>query len=230
MNVWYLTALMAGLAGSLHCVGMCGPLATALPVGRLPRYQRLPAVLLYHGGRLSGYALLGTVVGLTGQGLLLAGLQRPVSIGAGLLLLIWALNGRKLVDTSSGTFFRKITIPLSRLLIHPSLLNFAGAGFLNGLLPCGFVYVAMTGALAQATVLEGAAYMALFGAGTLPALLAIRLFQGVFSTKLRGQFRRVLPVVTVLLALLLIGRGVRSYGWITINNVPTVPVCHGIVP
>ncbi|RRB06990.1 sulfite exporter TauE/SafE family protein [Larkinella rosea] len=230
MNVWYSTALMTGFAGSLHCIGMCGPLVMALPVGRLPKIQRLPAVFLYHSGRLGGYALLGALGGLSGKGLLLAGLQRPVSIGAGLLLLVWVLNRRFFSFLPSFAFARQLTAPLSRLLIRPTLPGFVGAGFFNGLLPCGFVYLALTGALAQSTIPSGAIYMALYGFGTLPALLAIRFFQKLFSPKLRNRFNRLLPVLTVLLALLLIGRGIRSYGLTTATPQPAVPICHGWAP
>ncbi|WP_128547509.1 sulfite exporter TauE/SafE family protein [Larkinella soli] len=229
--MWHLTALFTGLAGSLHCVGMCGPLAMALPVGRLPRYQRVPALLLYHGGRIGAYALLGLMMGLTGQALLLTGLQRPVSIGAGVLLLIWTITSRTYPQAlRNSALGRRLTAPIARSLAHPTPGNFLAVGFFNGLLPCGFVYVAMTGALAHSTALDGALYMALFGMGTLPALLGVRLIPSAFPLKVRQRFQAALPVMTIVLALLLIGRGLIGYsaGHRHDTERPEVPICHGV--
>ncbi|GAB3269629.1 sulfite exporter TauE/SafE family protein [Larkinella harenae] len=229
MDIWYSTALVTGLVGSLHCVGMCGPLAMALPVGRLQPQQRIPAILLYHSGRVSAYGLLGLLIGLTGQGLWLAGLQRPVSIGTGLLLLLWALANRKYGFFHTAGFLNRLTAPMTKLLRNPSLLNLSAAGFLNGLLPCGFVYVALTGALAQSSAVAGAGYMVLFGLGTLPALLGIRLIPELFPQRIRQRFTRILPVFTLFLALLLIGRGLGVSGWhLPGPNAPAVPICHGV--
>lgn len=230
MNIWYSTALLTGLAGSLHCVGMCGPLVMALPLGRLQPQQRIPALFLYHAGRLGAYGLLGMAMGLTGQGLLLAGLQRPVSIGSGILLLIWALSSQKYVRIHAGAgFLTFLTAPLTRLLRTPTLFNLGAAGFLNGLLPCGFVYVALAGALAQPTALAGTSYMVLFGLGTMPALLGIRLLPNLFPQQIRQRFTRVLPAFTLFLALLLIGRGMGVYGIKSSQTGhQTVPICHGV--
>ncbi|WP_266366418.1 sulfite exporter TauE/SafE family protein [Tellurirhabdus rosea] len=232
MNPWYYTALLTGLAGSLHCVGMCGPLAMALPIGRLPRWQRAGAVLLYHAGRVSAYALLGTLMGTVGRGLVLTGLQQPISIGAGLLLLFWTLTSRAYPEVLRSTWLgRTVTRPMMQLLHAPSLGNFLGMGFLNGLLPCGFVYVAMAGSLANSSATEGAAYMALFGLGTLPALLGIRFVPELLPVKLRQKFSKALPVMTLVVALLLIVRGVMPYvaaGHPTGEGpeVPSAPLCH----
>ncbi|MFC5407816.1 sulfite exporter TauE/SafE family protein [Larkinella bovis] len=229
MNLWYSAALLTGLVGSLHCVGMCGPLAMALPIGRLKPHLRFPATLLYHTGRLSAYGLLGLALGLTGQGFWLAGLQRPLSIGTGALLLLWTLTNRKFGFLPTTLFFKQLTTPLTRLIRNPSLLNLAAAGFLNGLLPCGFVYVALTGALAQSSAIEGGVYMVLFGTGTLPALLGIRLLPSLFPAQLRARFVRVLPVFTLVLALMLIGRGIGVPAWKWPGQAAsTVPICHGI--
>ncbi len=157
-TLWWIAALTTGLIGSLHCVGMCGPLAMALPIGRLPGPQRGLALGLYHAGRLTAYAGLGLLMGTLGQGLLLAGLQRPVSIAAGLFLLIWTvLNRGVLPGLTMGRATRWVAQPMTRFLQSPTLRAFAGLGFLNGLLPCGFVYVALAGAVTTGDSLTGAA-------------------------------------------------------------------------
>ncbi|GAA4452128.1 sulfite exporter TauE/SafE family protein [Nibrella saemangeumensis] len=233
MNIWWTTAVMAGLAGSLHCVGMCGPLAMALPVGRLPRYQRAGGVLLYHAGRISAYALLGLVTGLLGHGLLLAGIQGPVSIASGVLLLLYTLTNRThLYKLRSSRAVRWVTAPMTRLLQHPTLLSFTSMGFLNGLLPCGFVYVALAGALNNPTPPDGALYMILFGLGTLPALLGIRFAPSLLPPALRQRLSPVLPVATALLAVFLIVRGLTPYAHTPATHSPAVnstsiPDCHG---
>ena len=231
MTIWWTTALLTGFVGSLHCIGMCGPLAVALPIGRFPVGQRGLARGLYHAGRLSAYSLLGAVVGTVGQGLLLTGLQRPVSIGAGVLLLVWAVSARALpgwMQTSPSV--RKLMAPFAKLLRQPTLPHLAGLGFLNGLLPCGSVYVALVGALLMPSPMGGAGYMLAFGVGTLPAMLSVNLVVSRLSPFVRHRLSRSLPVVTIAVALLLIGRGI--IGWLPANRTPgqdAIPVCHGEV-
>lgn len=228
MNVWYTTALLTGFVGSLHCIGMCGPLAAALPIGRFPAGQRGLARGLYHAGRLSAYSLLGAVVGTVGQGLLLTGLQRPVSIGAGVLLLVWGLSARAVPRwLQTSPLGRKLMGPFATLLRQPTLPHLAGLGFLNGLLPCGSVYLALVGALLMPSPVGGAGYMLAFGVGTLPAMLSIHWVVNHLSPYIRQRLSRSLPAITVVVALLLIGRGVA--GWLPPKQPgqDVIPVCHG---
>lgn len=224
--LWWMAALTTGVVGSLHCVGMCGPLAMALPVGRLPRPKRGLAMGLYHLGRLTAYAGLGLLMGTVGQGLLLAGLQRPVSIAAGLFLLVWMLANRgKLPGHSMSRVTRWVVQPMTRFLNRPTLRAFAGLGLLNGLLPCGFVYMALTGAITTGNAATGAIYMALFGLGTVPALLIVRFVPGLFPMAFRRRIMLVTPVVTIGLSLLLLARGI--YHPTSIDKAQRViPVCH----
>lgn len=224
---WWMAALTTGVVGSLHCVGMCGPLAMALPIGRLPRPKRWGAVGLYHLSRLTAYAGLGLLMGTIGQGLLLAGLQRPVSIGAGLFLLSWTLLDRgKLPGLTTGRATRWVVQPMARFLREPSLRAFAGLGFLNGLLPCGFVYVALTGAITTGSAATGAVYMGLFGLGTVPALLAVRFLPSLLPVALRRRVTLAMPLVTVGLATLLLVRGVYN-PVVTDKTGRVIPICHG---
>ena len=226
--LWWTAALTTGLVGSLHCVGMCGPLAMALPIGRLPRSKRGLAVGLYHLGRLTAYAGLGLLMGTFGQGLLLAGLQRPVSITAGLFLLGWTLINRgKLPGLPTGRATRWVVQSMARFLREPSLRAFAGLGFLNGLLPCGFVYVALAGAITTGSAATGAVYMALFGLGTVPALLAVRFVPALLPASVRRQINLAMPIVTVGLAMLLLARGIYNP---TVTNQAgrIIPICHTV--
>ncbi|WP_338874649.1 sulfite exporter TauE/SafE family protein [Spirosoma sp. SC4-14] len=226
-SIWWTAALTTGLVGSLHCVGMCGPLAMALPVGRLPRSQRGLAMGLYHAGRVTAYASLGLLMGSIGQGILLIGLQRPVSIAAGLFLLLWTLVNRgKLPGLPMTRTTGWIVQPLTRFLQRPTLTAFGGLGFLNGLLPCGFVYVALAGAITTSNALTGTLYMGLFGLGTIPALLTVRVVPNFFPPTLRRRFTLLMPVATIVLALLLLVRGLYS-PVSSGKSQHEIPLCHG---
>lgn len=199
-----LAALILGLAGSLHCLGMCGPLALALPGARASRGEYVTGRIIYNAGRIATYALLGAVFGLIGKTLALAGWQRGLSIGAGFAMLIAAFSLHRLAPAFNLGFLRQAW---GKLLGQRTLLSLFGIGLLNGLLPCGLVYVALAGAAATGDALHGAAFMAIFGAGTFPAMLAVSLAGRALSVPLRLKFQRVVPYAVGVLAVLLILRG-----------------------
>ena len=206
MELW--TALILGLVGSLHCAGMCGPLALALPPAGKTAFACLVGRLAYHLGRILTYALLGILFGILGRTLFLAGIQRWVSIALGVALLAGLIASRKrvwwrpvnrLVDTLQGR--------MSSLLRQRSILSLITLGLLNGLLPCGLVYVAGTAATATGGLLSSVTYMAAFGLGTLPLMLAISLSGRLIPVPLRLKLARLIPVSVFLVASLLILRG-----------------------
>src|SRR6266581_2871253 len=157
MELW--TAFTLGLIGSLHCAGMCGPLALALPpTGNRPASFFLGRVA-YNLGRLVTYCVLGLIFGLLGKTLLLAGIQRWLSIALGTTLLFGLFTSRKLA------LWRPIYLLVDRVKAGMSLLlrrRSADAlmllGLLNGFLPCGLVYVACAGATATGDLFNGALY------------------------------------------------------------------------
>ncbi|AKD57449.1 sulfite exporter TauE/SafE family protein [Spirosoma radiotolerans] len=229
MSPWLVTALLTGLISSLHCVGMCGPLVAALPVGRLPYPKRRLAIGLYHASRIATYSALGTLAGTMGFGLHMLGWQRPLAIFCGIVLLVgsvwrsgWATGLRW------AWFNRWVTTSFGQHLRQPGWAGFAGLGVLNGLLPCGFTYVALAGTLTTQTPLAGATYMLLFGLGTLPALLSVNALAAWLTTVGRRRLNRVLSVATVVVGLLLIGRGLVTYQFPSQPSV-SIPVCHGVL-
>ena len=229
MSPWLATALLTGLISSLHCVGMCGPLVAALPVGRLPAGQRWRAVGLYHTGRVITYATLGALAGTMSLGLHLLGWQRPLSVGCGVVLLA-SVVGRK---GSIGRLHwpglnRWLNQTVGKQLRRPAGAGFAGLGVVNGLLPCGFTYLALAGTLTTNTPLAGATYMLLFGMGTLPALLSVHGVAGWLSTWERQRLNRLLSIATVGVAILLIGRGLAHYHLPT-NALDAIPLCHELL-
>ena len=203
----YWTAFILGLFGSLHCAGMCGPLALALPqTGSAPGY--IAGRIAYNSGRIVTYGLLGLVFGLCGKSFLLAGIQQSVSITLGVLLLIGLFASRKLALWRPVTLLVNVVKSrMGALLRQRTIASMAVLGLLNGMLPCGLVYVAAAGAIATGGVLKGAIYMAVFGLGTLPMMLAISLSGKLVPFSLRLKLLKAVPVAVFLLATLLILRG-----------------------
>lgn len=229
MSLWLTTAFLTGLISSLHCVGMCGPLVAALPVGRLAHEQRWRAVGLYHVGRVATYAMLGAVAGAMSLGLHLLGWQRPLAIGCGAILLVSFVGRNALPARSRWSWLNgQITKLFQQGLQRPNWVSFAGLGVLNGLLPCGFTYLALAGTLATNTPLAGASYMLLFGMGTLPALLGVHVVAGWLTCLGRRRLNQVLSVATVAVALLLIGRGLADYQ-LPASPADIIPLCRGLL-
>ncbi|MGB6036572.1 MAG: sulfite exporter TauE/SafE family protein [Cryomorphaceae bacterium] len=205
----FLPALGLGFAGSLHCVGMCGPIAMAIPVGNGSSTSQFGNYFLYHFGRISSYALLGFLFGTMGYGLNLAGIQQGLSLAVGLFMVafIWL---PKLFNGMGGGVTRlqsKVTGFMAKRLKTNRPGALLGLGFFNGLLPCGFVYLALAGALVSYDPVEGAAFMALFGLGTAPALLAVAFSGRRFGSMFKARFRKLAPVLATFVALLFILRG-----------------------
>lgn len=202
------TAFILGLAGSLHCAGMCGPLALALPATGNGTVGYVTGRLAYNLGRITTYALLGVVFGLLGRSLSLIGIQRWLSIGAGCVIL-----GGLIISTRAGlgTPMVKAVVWLksgfSALLHRRTLASLGLMGLLNGLLPCGLVYAACAGATATGSLASGAAYMALFGLGTVPLMLGLGLSGKALPVSLRFKLQQLVPLSIAVVGGLLILRG-----------------------
>ena len=206
MELW--TAFLLGLAGSIHCAGMCGPLALALPQAGRGLAGSLAGRAAYNLGRMVTYCLLGIVLGLLGKTAVLAGLQRTLSIVLGLTLVLGVLATRKFaLSRTSVWLVQRLKGHISGLLRRRSAVSLATLGLLNGLLPCGLVYVAGVAAIASGGIFKGALYMVVFGAGTVPMMLAIGLSGRLVPVNLRLRLLKAVPAVVCLLGALLILRG-----------------------
>ncbi len=205
--MWLITAILTGLAGSLHCLGMCGPLVLGMHGSGI---TGLSGKLTYHLSRALAYASLGALVGLLGAGLALAGWQRGLSIGAGLFIVWMSFRTGWLERLQS-----RLTAGVARRLMPGmkaarQLMGLPGqalAGFLNGFLPCGMVYVALTASATLGDPLLSAAFMAAFGAGTWPVMVGISFGSPWLSRNLRGRWQPLMRVWMVTLGLLLVLRG-----------------------
>lgn len=204
----YYTAFILGLVGSLHCLGMCGPLLLAMPGGVGAGGRFLTGRLIYHLGRIGVYALLGAAFGLIGQTFALAGWQRWVSITAGSVILIGLLASTRFgLSTPAFKVVQKLKSHFARLLIRRDLSSQFLLGALNGLLPCGLVYVACAGAVATGHILSGIGFMAAFGLGTLPMLLSVSFIGKKLSFNHRQKLQKLIPASIALVGVLLILRG-----------------------
>ena len=195
-------ALILGFIGSLHCAAMCGPLLLAVSgVGSRGASRLSP--LIYHAGRLASYGALGLLFGAVGKTFALVGLQRWLSIAAGGLMLAGlAFSNRGPAVRAIGRSIVKIKAAFAHLLQKRTIAAQFLLGALNGLLPCGLVYIAAAGAAATLSPWLGAAHMALFGVGTLPMLLGIGSAGGKF--RLKSRFPKLVPVSVAAVATLLV--------------------------
>jgi len=206
MQAW--TAFLLGFVGSAHCAGMCGPLALALPKGGGNRATFVAGRLLYNFGRIVTYALMGALFGSLGHGFALAGLQRWVSLLLGAAILIGLVASPRLANTIPvARAVNWLKASLATLLQRRALPALFGIGVLNGLLPCGLVYVACAATTATGDVLLGVRYMIAFGLGTLPMMLAIALAGQKLQFALRFKLQRLIPVSLAIVGALLVLRG-----------------------
>ncbi len=201
----FLAAFLLGLAGSLHCAAMCGPLVLALRAARTGgRLQ----TLAYHSGRLVTYCLLGAVSGLIGAAIVFAGFQRWISIAAGCLVLLASLtsvHARWSGVAAKGVF--AVKSGFARLLRNRTLGAATLLGGLNGLLPCGLVYIACAAAAADGSFSGGVGTMLAFGLGTAPMLLSIEFAGRAVHWRNPLRLRRVVLVCAAVAGVLLIVRG-----------------------
>ena len=207
------TGLVLGLAGSLHCVGMCGPLSLGLPMHETSTSRRIIALALYHLGRIITYSLLGLFFGLIGRRFYIAGMQQGLSIALGVVMLVAALQYFIFRYVYQPVFIKKMYSRLQHAMIRVmkniSLPNYLLFGAMNGLLPCGMVYVAIAAAISTNGILTGTVMMASFGAGTLPAMFALALFGYMVKMPARNQLRRLSPYFVCAIGLVLILRGLN---------------------
>ncbi|TCZ74859.1 sulfite exporter TauE/SafE family protein [Flaviaesturariibacter aridisoli] len=205
------SSFLIGAAGSLHCLGMCGPLALSLPLPGRTMGARLKGGLLYNGGRITTYALLGLVLGTVGEVLLRPEWQRGLSISAGALLLLYLFGGQKRLEGAGAQAkpFLRLRSLLSGLFQKHNYASVYSIGLLNGLLPCGTVYLALLTSFLTGGALKGGLFMAVFGMGTLPAMLLMVLWGAALGSSMRMRFRKAAPVVLGIMGVLLVLRGMN---------------------
>lgn len=211
MEVAALSAAFAiGLAGSLHCVAMCGPLAMAVP----QKGSKLAALLAYNLSRIAMYGLLGFLFGIFGAQITFLESGQRLSLILGVIILLFfvlpffiggiRVNGKW--NATAVRWYGKLAGPVLRYR-GPGSMFFFGA--INGLLPCGLIYAALSGAMATGSPGGGAVFMIAVGLGTWPAMMAMMAFRSRVGPVVRKYSSMALPVVAGFIALALITRGLN---------------------
>lgn len=212
MNALFTGAILMGLVGNLHCLGMCGPIALSVPLKDKNRKNRLTSALVYNSGRILVYMAFGALFGLFGKGIQLAGLQQKTSIVIGVLIIISLIfpvlfSKTKLLNRPYLSWLNKIKNSFQWHFSKHTYSSIFTIGLLNGFLPCGLVYMALAGSIASGSVIGGLAFMALFGIGTLPVMVALPYYSSLIKNPVKQKLRKLVPVFVFAFGILFILRG-----------------------
>jgi len=206
-----MAALTMGLLGSFHCVGMCGPLALSLPLSNNSSWAKFSGAFLYNAGRVVTYSVFGLLFGSIGKTVALFGYQQWLSVILGLLIIVFIILPKRIKSINNNNFlmafFEKIRAALGQLFFKKNYASLFSIGLLNGLLPCGLVYMAAAGAVATGDIVNSVLFMAFFGLGTLPVMWSVAFFGNYVSIGIRQKIRKAYPYMMMLMACLLILRG-----------------------
>lgn len=208
-----LSAWIMGFLGSFHCIGMCGPLALSLPVQHLKGIRKVWGILAYNLGRVLVYGILGFLLGFVSKQFSFFGWQQKISIGVGILFLLYLVStllpGKFKRAVPNLPWQKSVFRALGQLYQDRKTGSVFLIGLLNGLLPCGMVYMASAGAFAAGHQWESALFMIAFGLGTVPAMMSVSLLGNIIGISLRNKIRRLSPYLVGLMGILLILRGLN---------------------
>ncbi|MBX2963858.1 MAG: sulfite exporter TauE/SafE family protein [Cyclobacteriaceae bacterium] len=220
----YVAALLLGFTGSLHCVGMCGPIASMIQ-GHAARNTIINRAL-YNLGRTTTYVFMGVIVGALGKIVQWGGIQGKVSIAVGVVILLILLlpKVQSIFLPGLSRFVLKLKGAFATHLTAKRPLSSWLTGVFNGFLPCGLVYGALAIALIQATPIESALVMFLFGLGTIPALLTVAFSWQAVRRMIPWSFQRIQTIMLIAVAVVMLWRGLSVEGLFG-NNTPEV-VCQ----
>ncbi|MGQ1785920.1 sulfite exporter TauE/SafE family protein [Saccharicrinis sp. GN24d3] len=204
-----LSGFVLGIMGSVHCAGMCGPIALSLPLYGKGAVAKVSGGLMYNIGRTVTYGIMGAFFGIIGQGLSLVGFQQWVSVIMGALMIASVLIPSlfKNVNGANIPIAGLIRKGIQKLFVKKSFGRLFFIGLLNGLLPCGLVYLAIAGAIGTGDVTTGTLFMVLFGLGTLPLMLGISLIGNLVGLKVRDRINKLIPVLVVVIGVIFMLRG-----------------------
>ncbi len=207
----YGTAFALGIFSSLHCIGMCGPIALATPVIQKNFFTEILSRFMYNIGRAISYVTIGFVAGSIGSIFYFGGIQQWVSIISGIIILLWVLipttNPENWKVIRELSFIRSIKNKIGALFKNKSYSSILFIGILNGFLPCGMVYMAVIGALTASTYFEGGLYMLFFALGTWPLMFILTSTWQIIDQKFRLKTRKLLPYLVGIIGIMLIVRG-----------------------
>lgn len=227
------SAVILGLLGSFHCVGMCGPIAFMLPVDRTNSTKKVFQIFTYHFGRILAYSIIGLVFGLVGKSLYIFGMQQQLSLIIGILMIVVVLIPTRIFNKYNFSkpiykLISKVKSALGQAFKKKTADTFLTIGFLNGFLPCGLVYMAVFASMAMESSVKGSLYMALFGIGTIP-LMTSAIYLGKFlNTTVKQRIQKAIPVFVVVIGILFILRGM-GLGIPYLSPTPVVDMTQGVI-
>lgn len=207
----YVIAFVLGLSGSVHCIGMCGPLAFSIPSLHINGWMVVFDRIIYNVGRIITYTFLGLLIGLIGKQLWMAGLQQALSLGTGFMIVLAGLSRIIKKEVFKRTAISGFLSPINSIIGYALKHRWGhlAVGILNGFLPCGFVYIALAGALNTVSPFSAAAFMGWFGIGTLPLMVMATLGAGLMKPAFRRQINSFMPYLMVFLGIWFILRGME---------------------
>lgn len=208
-----ISGFLLGLVGSVHCVGMCGPIAFALPIQFLSKQKKALGILLYNLGRITTYSLLGLIAGILGRFLFVGKLEQIFTMIFGIsilvVLLVTIIFKKNLHIKPLNKVYNRLQLFIAKKIQHQGLGTLFILGVANGLLPCGMVFLAVTGSLVAGSQTQSMLYMFLYGLGTLPAMFALTWFGFVVNLSVRNSVKKIAPFFLAAVAILLILRGLN---------------------
>lgn len=209
MNSVVIAGFFVGLASSFHCIGMCGPISMALPLNRKSAFHMLGGLLANNLGRIVTYSLLGYILGWVGFSIALYKVLQWSSmfVGAFLIVLAWKREWIQKLEYRSGILQHFVMGKMGTLLASKNAFRLFGLGVLNGLLPCGIVFLGLATAITSGSPTTSALTMAAFGLGTFPGMILVGYMASRFSQSLQLAFRKSFPVVLTLVGMFTILRG-----------------------
>ena len=213
MQTWLLTSFLLGIVSNLHCFGMCGPIAFALPLNRTSKSSLIIGILKYHLGRILVYSFLGYLVGFIGLGIKMIGILQTVSILSGIFVILYAWRNTHLFQNllpelkASFNFVPSNTI--GKLMRSNSKIKLFGLGMLNGLLPCGMVFTALIASILTGNPYNSGISMFSFGLGTLPGMIVMNYFTSRLNLSYKSKINRYLPYIVTVIGILMILRGLN---------------------
>lgn len=211
MESVFFIGLVLGITSNLHCIGMCGPIALAIPVNRKSNWTVLSGVLQYNFGRIFTYSFLGVIVGSIGITVQTFGFLQLLSIITGVFMIIyawrkWLSNKMQLPTIGMPVIIRK---GLGKVIGSNSLFKLSLLGVLNGFLPCGMVYAALINALLAGNPIGSSGAMLAFGIGTLPSMIAVGFAANRINSSMRHKFNKLVPYMLTVVGLLIVLRGMN---------------------
>ena len=213
MELFVLTGLILGLTSNLHCIGMCGPIAMAIPLNRSSNLTMLSGALQYNLGRIFTYFILGLLVGSIGLTINTIGILQWLSIAAGVGMILYAWRKYfHMFFTSRSKGFQIQSIlnkSLGCVLKSKSPFRLMLLGNINGLLPCGMVFAALLNALLTGDFLYSGLAMIAFGIGTLPAMITVMFLANKISNSARQKMNKAVPYLLTVVGLLIVLRGMN---------------------